>query len=129
MSWDSYVTSMEGEGCQYSGFFGQDGNKWAESPNACLKINKDHIENMVKGLKSSTINTGQSVLFGDRKFLVVNTSGETAVMKQLGGEDKMMACVSLTRTGVCVGAACGEKEKCSRASAEKFAEYLKTNNL
>lgn len=133
MSWDSYVGNMEGEGCIYAALFDNEGNKWAESKNACLKVTPEQVQYLVKGIRppNSVDLRAQGVRLGDRKFLVVALTENTLVLKQLGGDsnDKYMACVGVFNRGLCIGAApAGEREKCSRMSVEKYADYLRNMN-
>lgn len=130
MSWDSYITNMEGEGCCYAGLYDLEGNVWAQSKSPVLTISPQQIQHIVKGIKkpNEVDLRALGAKFGDAKFLVVILSDNLAVLKQLGGEsnNKYMVCVGVCGRCVVVGAStAGEKEKCSRLSVEKYAEYLR----
>lgn len=128
MSWESYVGNLEGEGCIYASIFDQDGNKWAESCNPVLGVTQAQVQQVVKGIKTpSQLDLRASgVKLGDRKFLVVDLTDSCVILKQIGGDDKLMACAGVTTKGVVIGASSpGEKEKASRISVEKIVDYLK----
>ncbi|KAK7092879.1 uncharacterized protein [Littorina saxatilis] len=130
MSWDAYVGNMEGEGCMYAAFFDHEGNKWAETKCPILKITPDQVQHLVKGIRppNSVDLRAQGAKLGDRKFLVIVLTENTAVLKQLGGDsnDKIMACAGLFKSGICIGASpAGEREKAARISVEKYADYLR----
>jgi hypothetical protein len=129
MSWDSYITNMEGEGCCFAGLFDLDGNPWAQSKSPMLAVTPQQVQHVIKGIKGSADLRGQGVMFGQTKFLVVILTDNLVVLKQLGGDssNKYMVCVGLCNRCVVIGAStAGEKEKCSRLSVEKYAEYLRS---
>lgn len=133
MSWDSYVGSMEGEGCCYVGFFDHEGNKWAESKSPEINPTSTQVKKIVDGIRpprSVNLMAG-GITLGDKNLLCVAITDHTAVFKQKGDDasDKVMVCVGCFNQGTVVGVShAGEREKASRIAVEKYVDYLRSIN-
>lgn len=124
------MTKMESEGCCYAGFFDLEGNSWAQSKQPGFTVSQDQVKKIIQGIRSPGSNDLRAggISLGDKNLLCINVSENAAVFKQKGeGCDKVMVCVGCSNTGAIVGMShAGEREKASRASVEKYTEYLKS---
>ena len=120
------MDTMEADGCTYAAIFDKEGNKWTESKAPCVQVAPDQIKQLTKSRPTDL--QGKGIQLGGKKFMVLHADDNSITMKQLGGDpnNKMMCCLAQFKQGVCVGMASGENEKKSRQSAEKTADYLKS---
>lgn len=113
--WDQYVTNLTSQGITHAALFGNDGSRWAASPNFPT------IDNLKEDLPKLFSATPSGIVVNGERYIFIRNQDVFAVLRK--GADGMV--IFKINQGYIVSIGINQKPEMLVAATNKIGEYLK----